>query len=149
VLPAHGLTRRCTRPLGFASRRVSAQVVRQTKRQGPNARVTAVLMDPNRAVVRIGRLTRDGTVVGYLAVDNQDVSSSQRRGFRARRWSETRRRCRLVLIGELPDWGYLETEDEAALDVGQFTYKGETLAHEDLVGAERQAVSSQVFSGWD
>lgn len=98
--------------------------------------------------VVIGRLTNDGALFGYLAIDTQRLSLSTRAGFRIRRWSETRRRYRLDLLGDW-DEGFLEPEDEADLRVGRFTFKGEALAYEELLGAERSAVLSQRFSEWE
>ena len=84
---------------------------------------------------------------GYLAIDAQRLSSSQRVGFRLRRWSETRRRYRLDLLGDW-DEGFLEHDDEADLQGGRFRFKGEALAYEELVGPERSEVLSQRFSDW-
>jgi hypothetical protein len=51
--------------------------------------------------VRVGRLTRDGSLVGFLVVDDQRWHFKQRRGWRVHRWSEERRRLRIDL---LTDW---------------------------------------------
>ena len=105
-------------------------------------------MEPGAEALGIGRLTRDGALFGYLAVDTQLWVQSQRTGLRVRRWSETRRRYRLEL---LHDWdeGFLEAEDEADLAAGRFRFRGAVLAYEELVGAEKDTVLSQRFSDWE
>ena len=105
-------------------------------------------MESSAEAVGIGRLTKDGALFGYLAVDSQQWFSSQRKGLRVRRWSETQRRYRLDL---LDDWdeGFLEDEDEADLAAGRFRLKGAVLAYEELVGAEKGAILSQRFSDWE
>lgn len=98
----------------------------------------------------IGRLTKSGTLVGYVAIDTQLLQCSQRQGLRIRtkRWSEIRRRYRLDL---LDDWdeGFLEGDDDADLAAGRLRYKGEFLSYEELVGDERQAVLAERFATWD
>lgn len=106
-------------------------------------------MEPSAEHVAVGRLTKNGALFGYVAIDTQRWSFSKRVGLlRSRRWSETRRRYRLDL---LDDWdeGFLQPEDEADLQGGRFKFKGEALEYEELVGPERSAVLSQRFSDWD
>ncbi|CAN5813618.1 hypothetical protein BH23ACT12_BH23ACT12_02660 [soil metagenome] len=104
-------------------------------------------MELSAEAVAIGRLTKDEALFGYLAIDTQRWSFSRRAGLRSTRWSETRRRYRLDLLGDW-DEGFLEPEDEADLQRGRFRFKGEALAYEELVGPERSAVLSQRFSDW-
>lgn len=104
-------------------------------------------MSQSAAPLRIGRLTRGEELFGYLAIDTQRLSCSQRVGLRFRRWSETRRRYRLDLLGDW-DEGFLEPDDEADLQGGRFRYKGEALAYDELAGPERSAVLSERFSDW-
>jgi hypothetical protein len=95
----------------------------------------------------IGRLTRNGVLIGYVAIDEQRLSLSQRQGFRRKRWSETRRRCRLDLLGDW-DEGFMDPDDDADIDAGRFRYKGEVLAYEELVGDEAQTVFAERFAEW-
>jgi hypothetical protein len=92
-------------------------------------------------------VTRDGSLVGYLAVDSQDWDFKQRHGWRVRRWSETRRRFRLDLLTNWSE-GFLSPEDEDALDHGSFAYKGESLTYEELSDPERAGILSERFSAW-
>ncbi len=96
----------------------------------------------------IGRLTKDGALVGYVAIDTQEWRFSARQGVRKKRWSGRRTRYRLDL---LDDWdeGFLDAEDEAELASGWFSFRGEVLAYEELEVAERDAVASERFSSWD
>ena len=103
-------------------------------------------MELSAEPIAVGRLTKDGTLFGYLVVDTQRLSCSQRVGFKLRRWSETRQRYRLDLLGDW-DEGFLEPEDD--LQGGRFIFKGEALVYEELVGSERSAVLSQRFSDWE
>ncbi|MDQ1676204.1 MAG: hypothetical protein QOC93_1348 [Actinomycetota bacterium] len=98
--------------------------------------------------VRVGRVTRDGSLVGFLVVDDQHWDCKQRRGWRIERWSEERRRLRLDL---LTDWceDFLSPEEEVALSAGRFCFKGEVLAYEELHGDERSAVLADHFSNWE
>lgn len=95
----------------------------------------------------VGRLTRDGVTVGYLAVDSQRWSFTRRKGLTSQRWSEVRRRYRLDLLGDW-DEGFLEPEDEADLEAGRFRFKGEVLAYEKLADQDMEAVRAERFSGW-
>lgn len=95
----------------------------------------------------IGRLTSDGVLIGYVAIDEQRLSLSQRQGFRRKRWSETRRRCRLDFLDNW-DEGFMDSDDDADLEAGRFRYKGEFLAYEELVGDEAQMVFAERFAGW-
>jgi len=97
--------------------------------------------------VRVGRVTRDGSLVGFLIVDTQHWDFKRRRGWRNERWSEERRRFRLDL---LTDWseGFLSSEDEVALSAGRFRFKGEVLTYEELAGDESRRVLSERFSDW-
>jgi hypothetical protein len=105
-------------------------------------------MEPSAEPVAVGRLTKNGALFGYLAIDTQRWSFSKRVGLRSRRWSETRRRYRLDL---LDDWdeGFVGPEQEANLQRGRFRFKGEALEYEELVGPEKSAVLSQIFADWD
>lgn len=105
-------------------------------------------MELSAEPIAVGRLTKDGTLFGYLAIDTQRLSCSQRVGLKLRRWSETRRRYRLDLLGDW-DEGFLEPEDEADLQGARFRFKGEALVYDELVGSERSAVLSQRFSDWE
>jgi hypothetical protein len=98
--------------------------------------------------VRVGRLTRDGSLVGFLVVDDQHWDFKQRRGWRTHRWSEERRRLRVDLLN---DWieGFLSPEDEVDLSTGRFLLKGEILAYEELDGDERSTVLTDHFSNWE
>jgi hypothetical protein len=95
----------------------------------------------------VGRLTRDGSLVGFIAIDSQLLHSSQRQGLRTRRWSEVRRRFRLDL---LDDWAedFIDAQAEIDLAAGSFRFKGELLAYEELIGDERKAVLSERFANW-
>lgn len=95
----------------------------------------------------VGRLTRDGVTVGYLAVDLQRWSFTRRKGLTSQRWAEVRRRYRLDLLGDW-DEGFLEPEDEADLGAGRFRFKGEVLAFERLADQEMEAIRAERFSGW-
>jgi hypothetical protein len=98
--------------------------------------------------VRVGRVTRDGSLVGFLVVDTQHWDFKQWHGWRIRRWSEERRRLRLDLLTDWVD-DFLSPEEEVALSAGQFCLKGEVLAYEELDGDERNAVLTDRFSNWD
>lgn len=108
------------------------------------------LVEPDGEELAIGRLTRGGALFGYLAVDTQLWFSSKRTGLKVRRWAQTRRRYRLALqpFGR-EDWdeGFMEAEDD--LEAGRFIFKGEVLAYEELIGAERDAVFFERFAGWE
>ena len=104
-------------------------------------------MEEGAASFAVGRVTRAGALFGYVAVDTQRWSRSQRVGLRLRRWSETRRRYRLDLLSDW-DEGFLTAEDEADLASGRFQFKGEVLTYEELAGDERRTVLSQRFSDW-
>lgn len=98
--------------------------------------------------LRLGRLTRNGVLVGYVAVDTQPWSFRQRTGLRIRRWSETRRRYRLDLLTTW-DEGFLTPEDEEDLDQGRFVFKGDTLTYQELLGTERDKIASDSFAEWE
>lgn len=105
-------------------------------------------MDVDATSVAVGRLTKDGTLFGYVTVDTQRWSRSRRVGpLTVQRWSETRRRYRLDLLSDW-DEGFLTAEDETDLTEGRFRFKGEVLAYEELDGEERRKVLSQRFSDW-
>lgn len=99
--------------------------------------------------VRIGRLTRDGVLVAYLAVDTQLWFLKQRHGIRRRRTlPENRVRYRMDLLTTW-DEGFLTPEDEDALARGCFKFKGETLTYQELTGAEKMEVFMRRFSKWE
>jgi hypothetical protein len=97
--------------------------------------------------VTVGRLTKDGALVGYLAVDTQRWSLSQRHGLTRRRWSEVKRRYRLDLLNDC-DEGFLSDEDEADLAAGRFHFKGGICEYEELAGEGGRTVIAQRFSDW-
>lgn len=86
--------------------------------------------------------------MGYLAVDTQRWSFTQRLGMRKRRWSETKLRYRLDLLTTWNE-GFLTPDDEDALARGRFDFKGEALTYQELTGAEKGEIFSQRFSDWD
>ena len=102
--------------------------------------------DTGRAMA-VGRLTRDGVLFGYIAIDAQRWSLTKRVGLRSQKWSETRRRYRLDLLNDW-DEGFLTAEDDAELAQGKFQYKGESLAYEELTGAAGSAILADRFSDW-
>lgn len=105
-------------------------------------------MGTDSTTLDLGRVTKDGALIGYLAVDTQQWSLSQRVGLRSRKWSETRRRYRLDLLNDW-DEGFLSAEDEVALAGGRFQFKGEIFRYEELAGDDRAAVLAQRFSEWE
>lgn len=97
----------------------------------------------------VGRLSRDGQLLGFLAIDDQ-VWREVKGLWPRRKVSppQVRRRYRLNL---LDDWdeGFLTPEDEAELASGRFTFKGEEWRYEDLADDERIEVIAEYFGEWD
>lgn len=96
----------------------------------------------------VGRLTRGGQLIGFLAVDDQvwrEVKGVWPR--RQKSPPETRRRYRLDLMNDW-DEGFLTADDEAELASGRFLFKGETWQYEGLADDERRAVIAEHFSDW-
>lgn len=98
--------------------------------------------------VVVGRLTRAGQLVGFLAIDDQEWSGVKSfLPYRRRLWSETRHRYRLDL---LDDWdeGFLTPDDVTELASGFFRLKGEVLGYEEVVDAEERSKIAARFSDW-
>ncbi|MCU0279823.1 MAG: hypothetical protein MUE31_13160 [Candidatus Nanopelagicales bacterium] len=107
-----------------------------------------VLMGPAESNVVLGRLTRAGQLVGFLAIDDQVWFGVKGVWpFRRKMWSEMRHRYRLDL---LDDWdeGFLTGDDVAELASGRFRLMGQVLRYEEVAEAKERAVIAERFSDW-